>query len=250
MKEYAIYPFDYMRITQRHDQGNHTAHWNPFKDYADKPWDEACQDGNRSYFIPQNDYIIDEIKLNERSLRLSTINKVKIPYQEEEVILHITLTHMKYDDLKNIKAGQIVKKGTKFILEGDEGGAYGYHFHCTANIGNYYGIKKNSNGKWCFVYDKSLLPDEAFYVNRKFTNIINANNYSFKETPVVMKKGDSSNEVEKVCEFLSNFVKGNYYGDYCEACVSVYKKQHNISGDGSIIDVQTLEAMKKDGLNV
>ena len=43
--EYAVYPFDYMRITQRHDQGNHTAHWNPFKDYADNPWDEACQDG-------------------------------------------------------------------------------------------------------------------------------------------------------------------------------------------------------------
>ena len=39
--EYAIYPFDYMRITQSHNDGNHVPHWNPFRDYADKPWDEA-----------------------------------------------------------------------------------------------------------------------------------------------------------------------------------------------------------------
>jgi hypothetical protein len=248
--EYAIYPFDYMRITQRHDQGNHLAHWNPFKDYADKPWDEACKDGGRSYFIPQNDYVIDAVIIGNRSLILSTTEKVKIPYQEEPVILHITLTHMKEEDLRKLKVGQIVKKGTKLILEGDEGGAYGYHFHCTANIGNYYGIKQNSNGKWCFVYDKSLLPNEAFYVDPNFTHIINSNGYTFQYLPVLMQKGDTGEDIEKICDFLSNKVKGNYYGDYCEACVAVYKKQHGISGDGSTIDSQTLESMKKEGLNV
>lgn len=248
--KYAIYPFDYMRITQRHDQGNHTAHWNPFKDYSDKPWDEACKDGGRSYFIPQNDYIIDRIILNSRSMILSTTDKVKIPYQEETVILHLTLTHMKYEDLSKLKEGQVVKKGTKLILEGDEGGAYGYHFHCTANIGKYYGMKQNSNGKWCFVYDKALIPTEAFYVDNNFTNIINSNGYDFKTVPALINKGMSGDKVFKICDFLSRKVTGNYYGDYCEACVGVYKKQHNISGDGSYIDEETLESMIKDGLEL
>ena len=248
--EYANYPFECMRITQRHDEGNHIPHWNPFIDYADKPWDEACKDGGRSYFIPQNDYVVDEVLMLQRSLRLSTINKVKIPYQEEPVILHLTLTHMKEEDLKKIKKGQIAKKGTKFILEGNEGGAYGYHFHCTANIGNYYDIKKNANGANCFVYDKSLLPFEAFYVDESFTNVLDNNKYTFQVTPKTMKKGDTGTEVEKTADFLSNFVKGNYYGDYMEACVSVYKRQHNLGTDGSFIDNKTLEQMKKDGLNV
>lgn len=248
--KYAVYPFDYMRITQRHDQGNHIAHWNPFKDYADTPWDEACQDGGRSYFIPQNDYVIDEVNIGTRSLRLSTTEEVKIPYQNDPVILHITLTHMKEEDLKKLKAGQVIKTGTKLILEGNEGGASGYHFHCTANIGNYYGIKKNSNGKWCFVYDKSLLPTEAFYVNTDFTHILSNNGYAFLPVPTMMEKGQSSEEISKLDYFLAQKVFGNYYGDYTEACVSVYKKQHNLGIDGSFIDDKTLEEMKKEGLKI
>ena len=248
--EYCNYPFEEMKITQRHDQGNHIPHWNPFKDYSDKPWDEACKDGGRSYFVPQNDYIVDEVLIGSRSLRLSTTKEIKIPYQENPVILHITLTHMKEADLKKVKVGQIVKKGTKFILEGNEGGAYGYHFHCTANIGKYYGMKCNSNGKWCFVYDKSLLPTEAFYLDTSVTKVYNSNAYVFKETPLIMKKGDSNSNVEKTALFLSDFVKGNYYGDYMEACVSTYKRQHNLGTDGSYIDNTTLDYMKKDGLNL
>ena len=247
--EYAIYPFDYMRITQRHDEGNHLAHWNPFKDYADKPWDEAVKDGGRQFFIPQNDYIVDEIILSSYSVRLTTKNKVITPYKNDPDYLHITLTHIEQNDLKKLKVGQIIHKGEKLILEG-KGGASAYHFHITANFGKYYGIKLNSNGKYCFVYDKSLLPDEAFFIDPTFTKIINARNYNFKALPMIMKKGDSGEDIEKVCDFLSNFVKGNYYGDYCEANVAVYKKQHGIPGDGSMIDNQTLEAMKKDGLKL
>ena len=248
--EYAVYPFDYMRITQSHNDGNHVPHWNPFKDYADKPWDEASKDGGRQYFIPQNDYIIEEVLTGYRSVRLRTKDKVKIPYQEEPTILYITLTHMKKETLDRLRKGQIIHKNEKIILEGNEGGAKGNHFHCTANIGNYYGIKQNSNGAMCFVYDKSLVPDEAFYVDPNFTHIIDAKGYNFKEIPTIMEKGDTGADVEKVANFLSNFVKGNYYGDYMEACVGVYKKQHNLSGDGSTIDNETLEQMKKDGLNV
>lgn len=247
--EYAIYPFNYIRITQRHDEGNHLKHWNPFIDYADKPWDEGVKDSGRSYFIPQNDYLVEEIIETSWSIRLRTLNKVKTPFKDEPDYLKLTLTHIEKADLEKIKVGQILKKGSRYLLEG-KGGADAYHFHCTANFGNYYDIKKNANGKYCFVYDKSLLPDEAFYVDPSFTTIINAKGYTFKQVPLLYKKGDSGSDIEKICDFLSNFVKGNYYGDYCEACVSVYKKQNGLSGDGKTIDSQTLEEMKKDGLKL
>ena len=112
--EYAIYPFDYMRITQRHDQGNHLAHWNPFKDYADKPWDEAVKDGGRSYFQPQNDYLVEQILEVNWSIRLRTLNKVKIPFKDEPDYLYITLTHIEREDLRKVKVGQILKKGSKY----------------------------------------------------------------------------------------------------------------------------------------
>lgn len=184
MIEYAIYPFEDMRITQRHDEGNHLPHWNPFKDYSDKPWDEACKDSGRSYFVPQNDYKVVEIlgidpSSTTNTVRLETVNKVKIPYQNEPVILEITLTHMEEEDLKKIKVGDILLKGSKVLMEGKDGQASGNHFHCTANIGKYYGLKKNGNGKFCYVYDKSLIPTEAFYLDKTITNVINSNGYNF-----------------------------------------------------------------------
>ena len=222
--EYANYPFDYMGISQRHDEGNHLPHWNPFKDYADKPWDEACQDKGRSYFIPQNDYIIDEVIMTSYSVRLTSVNKVKIPYKNEPDYLHLTLTHMEIEDLQKLKAGQIIKKGTKLMLEGDEGGAYGYHFHCTANLGKYYGIKKNSNDKYVFVYDKSLLPDEAFYVDKSFTNIVDNRRYNFKNTPIENKEND-----------------------YFKASVKVFQN-HNKLDETGIIDSKTYNKLKEQGL--
>ena len=158
--EYAIYPFEEMRITQRHDEGNHLPHWKPDANYSDKPWDEACKDTGRSYFVPQNDYLVETIygvnttKITN-SVILRTYDKVKIPYQEEPVYLYLTLTHMAEEDLKKIKVGMIIEKGTKILREGKDG-ATAYHFHCTANIGKYYGMVKNSNGKWVFCFEKSI----------------------------------------------------------------------------------------------
>lgn len=221
--EYSNYPFDYMRITQRHDEGNHKAHNDPFKDYADKPWDEAVKDGGRSYFIPQNDFIIDEIIIDSYSIRLTTKNKVTIPYQKEPVYLHLTLTHIEQEDLKQLKVGELIPKGSKLILEG-KGGASAYHFHITANLGNYYGIKLNANGKYCFVYDKSLLPSEAFYVNESFTNLLDNRRYTFEVTPKLSKETD-----------------------YFKASVKIFQLHNNLESTG-IIDSKTLSKLKEQGL--
>ena len=187
-KEYAIYPFRYMNITQRHDQGNHVPHWKGVTNYSDKPWDEACKDGGRSYFESQNDFIIEQVLgLNgdptTNSVRLKSVNKLYIPYKKEPDYLYITLTHMNEDNLKQVYQGQILKAGTKILMEGTDGWSTGNHFHITANLGKYHGMLKNNNSAWCFTYDKSLLPHEAFYLDKSYTQVIYAREYPFKEVP-------------------------------------------------------------------
>lgn len=187
-KEYAIYPFRNMNITQRHDQGNHEEHWKDVTNHSDKPWDEACKDTGRCYFEPQNDFLIQEVKginttKTTNAVRLKSVNKLYIPYKKEPDYLYVTLTHMNESNLKQVKQGQILKKGTKILMEGTDGNATGNHFHMTANIGKYHGLLENNNGKWCWTYDKSLLPNEAFYLDKSYTTIKNARSYVFKEVP-------------------------------------------------------------------
>lgn len=192
-KEYAIYPFEYMNITQRHDEGNHIPHWKPDTNYSDKPIDEACKDYGRSYFDPQNDYIIEEIigldtsdtRAYTNTARLRTLNKVISPInQDKEEYLYITLTHINEDNLRQLKKGQILKIGDKLILEGTDGNTTGNHFHMTMNHGTYYGKYQNTNDSWVFCYEKSLLPDEAYYIDKNFTKIKNSAGYNFKEVPI------------------------------------------------------------------
>lgn len=189
--EYAIYPFKDIRITQRHDAGNHLSHWKPTPTPGyDKPWDEGCTDSGKQYFEPMNDFKIVEIigldtsstKGTTNSVRLETVNKVKIPYKNDPVILEMTLTHIDEAELKKYKPGQILKAGGKYLQEGKDG-ATANHYHCTADYGKYYGMLLNSNGKWCFVYEKSLLPTEAFYIKPNWNKLLDTKGYTFQSVP-------------------------------------------------------------------
>ena len=191
IKEYAIYPFKNINISQYYDEGNHLPHWKNSNNYSDKPWDEAGINSGREYFIPQNDFIVEEVLgLNNNitnSVRLKSVNKLYIPYKEESDYLYLTLTHMNEDNLKEVTVGQILKKGTMILLEGTDGLATGNHFHITANLGKYYGLLKNSNGAWCYTYEKSLTPEEAFYIDTNFNNVINSKSSVFSTLPLDSK---------------------------------------------------------------
>lgn len=200
MKEYAIYPFDTMRITQRHDEGNHLAHWKPTANYMDKPWDEAGKDGGRDYFVAKNEYKIVEKSGSQKygyNVRIETTHMVYIPYKDESVILEVTLTHLNYDDWSKLYNGQIIKVGQRLMREGTSGQTSGNHFHITANIGKYYGFFENSNGKYCFTYEKSLLPDEAYYVDGS-VKILDEKGYNFREVPKMKHVGNPVQRNEKV----------------------------------------------------
>ena len=246
-KEIALYPFEYMRITQRHDEGNHLAHWKPTTNYSDKPWDEACQDGGRSYFVPQNDFKVEEkfgSQASGYSVRLASLFKLKMPYKDEPDILYLTLTHLNNDDYSKIQVGQIIHKGEKIIREGTSGQASGNHFHVTANTGKYYGCKQNSNGKWVFCYKKSLLPNEAFYVDTTKTIIINAKKYDF--IGVNYKKYMQGKEVIKINDYLSKQILGEFYGDYSETNIKEYQRKKGIKVTGEV-NIETFESLLYDG---
>lgn len=230
--EYAIYPFEHMNITQRYDQGNHIAHWKNSVNYSDKPWDEACQDSGRSYFAPKNDFIIEEVlgidtsntKAYTNTVRLISANKLTMPCGRTDY-LKMSLTHMNEDNLRQVQEGQLLKAGSKVLLEGTDGQATGNHFHVTTNVGNYFGCLKNSNNSWCYTYEKSLLPEEAFYLDSSYTKIVSSNGINFQNLPVEIPKkspevpkkefgflgergylkfGDSGNNVKKICDFFYN----------------------------------------------
>lgn len=279
-KEYAIYPFRNMNITQRHDQGNHEEHWKDVTNHSDKPWDEACKDTGRCYFEPQNDFLIQEVKginttKTTNAVRLKSVNKLYIPYKKEPDYLYVTLTHMNESNLKQVKQGQILKKGTKILMEGTDGNATGNHFHMTANIGKYHGLLENNNGKWCWTYDKSLLPNEAFYLDKSYTTIKNARSYVFKEVPKEEKTnssskvstttnffpkkgywtfGDTHENIGKIASFMyktfpaytNKKALGNYYGKNIKTAIKEFQKRTGLERDGSV-GPKTLAKLEKFG---
>lgn len=209
MKEYAIYPFRTMNITQNYNQGNHAPHWQGSTNYSDKPWDEACEDSGRSYFEPQNDFIVEEVLgINSsitNTVRLKSVNKLCTPFKEDPDYLYLTLTHMNEDNLRQVSKGQVLKAGSRVLLEGTDGNVTGNHFHITANFGKYYGLKQNSNGKWCYTYEKSLLPEEAFYVDTNYTTVKNSNGSTFKEKPVEnTKEKELQHEVNRLNALIND----------------------------------------------
>lgn len=250
--EVALYPFEYMRITQRHDEGNHLAHWYPKPNplYSDKPWDEACKDGGKSYFTPFNDYKVIELMGNQTkgcSVRLESVNKLKIPIYEEPVKIELTLTHMDESNMKKVKVGDILKKGSKILMEGTSGITKGAHFHCTINVGVYSGYYKNSNKKYVFAYKKSLLPNEAFYVDTTKTEILNSKKYVFIGVNYFM--GMQGEEVEKIDEFLSSNVKGNLYGKYTFESIKVFQEKEKLKPTGNV-DLETFEKLLEKGAKI
>ena len=117
-------------------------------------------------------------------------------------------------------------------MEGHVGVYYqnGEVIECSPAFNNKVQITNISQRKWkkhgflpWITYSNSFLPSRGYF-----------------------KKGDSGKNVEKICAFLSNFVKGDYFGDYAVACTKVFQKQNGLDPDGNIGPL-TLNKMKEKG---
>ena len=257
--KYFTFGMKVLRITQNYNEGNHLPHWKDSTNYSDYPIDVAGEDGGRSPYYATVDMQVTAIKGHKEgytdTIWLVALENCKTPLGDN-IKPFIMLTHWNQDDpyVNKLKVGDIVKAGDIICLEGTDGQATGNHLHLVcgdANRGVGNNVIKNSNGKWVST-GYCYRPEQIMYIDLSFTEVYNADNVDFRYIEKqVISKGDSGENIVKIDDFLANKVKGNYYGDYTESVVSVYKKKNGIKNtDGSFIDNETLDKMIEEGLEL
>jgi hypothetical protein len=175
------YPFKVMNISQNYSEGNHKPHNSNKTGSKDYPIDDAERDTGRSPCYARVDLKVIKkyTEPNTNAIVLETTEKVITPSGEKK--LYLSLSHPNDDDMKNVKVGQIIKKGNIITREGNDYPSSGNHLHITIGEAPYKGLYKNSNGSYCFTGAKSLKPEEAFFIDEDFTTIKNSRGIKFKK---------------------------------------------------------------------
>lgn len=174
-KNYMIYPLKTMRITCRYDEGSHKNHNTDVTDgIVDYPIDDGGKDsGKDPIYCPCDCMKVTAIRGIGNSFVTNTIwlvstSKVVTPTFTDYT--YMTLTHSNDEDIKNIKVGQLFKRGEIICYEGTDG-ATSNHIHITCGRGDSTSWKQNSNGSWV-INGNSMKPEDVFYIDRSFTNEI------------------------------------------------------------------------------
>ncbi len=188
MKNYLTYPCKTMRITQSYTgTTSHLPHTTGSpKDY---PWDEGCSDTGRDWlYCPCDEMIVRRIygvgTKGTNTIWLQSTSEVVFADGTTDFVT-ILVTHPNDDDLEKIKAGQMFIRGEKICREGKDG-ATGYHFHFSAGKGQFNGNGwvMNTKGKYMLTTTAGQFkPEELFYIDPKFTKIVNDKGLNFKELP-------------------------------------------------------------------
>ena len=188
MANYLTYPCKTLRITQSYTgTTSHLPHTTGSpKDY---PWDEGCTDSGRDWmYCP-----CDELKIvkiygvgtkGTNTIWVESTTKVDFADGTKNYVCG-QITHPNDDDLKNLKVGQIFKRGDKICREGIDG-ATGNHLHFSFGKGKIKGggWTQNSKGKWVLTPTKEACkPETLFYIDKNFTKVVQAKGLTFKELP-------------------------------------------------------------------
>lgn len=187
MAEYLTYPFKTMRITQSY---NGTTSHKPHTTGTPKDWpiDEGGLDSGRDPIYATVDIVIKKIygvgNSGVNTMWIESVEPVKFANGKTDYFC-AQLTHPNDSDLRRLKAGQIIKKGGMICYEGTDG-ASGNHIHMSVGMGHMTGTgwTKNTKGKWVLTTTNGTLkPEEAFYIDPKFTTIKDAKKLAFKNLP-------------------------------------------------------------------
>lgn len=143
----------------------------------------------------------------------------------------------KSTNFSNIKEGEFVWLkghigiyiGNGLVVECTPIWKDGVQITACGNIGN----KKGYNTRTWTAHGKSRFIDYEVKEN-------------FLSNKGYLMKGDSGKNIGKICEWFAEKVKGEYFGDYLDACVKVFQKQNKLEVDGGI-GPKTFDKMKKDG---
>ena len=211
-ENYMIYPMKNMRITCRYDEGLHKKHNTNVTDgKVDYPIDDAGIDTNTDpIYCPCDEMKVTAIKGIGNPSVTNTIWLVStspVITPSFVGIAYMTLTHSNDNDLKNIKVGTIFKRGNIICHEGTNG-TEANHIHITCGKGYSDNWSSNSNGSW-IISGNSLKPEKVFFVDKKFTKIINSGNLSWeylKEIDIIgtpVKRNNQVNQVEVLIDNLN-----------------------------------------------
>lgn len=189
MKNYLIYPFKNMKITQTYlGSESHLAHTTG--NITDYPIDEAGADGGREYmYCPCNEMTVTRIYGvgNKGANTVWLRSKEPVVFADSSVdYAVIMVTHANDDDLKKLAVGDKFKYGEKMFREGTDGNATGNHLHICVGKGIIKGIgwSQNSNGKWVLTTTNGAVkPEKAFWLDKTVTSVIKDGGLSFKEVP-------------------------------------------------------------------
>lgn len=188
-KNYLTYPVKNMKITQSYlGSYSHAKNYNgrPY----DYPIDEACLDSSREYMYCPCDcmvvkYIYGVNAKGTNTIWLESTEKVVMPCGTDYVT--IMVIHPMDDDLSKLKVGQKFYRGDKMFREGTDGNATGNHFHISVGKGKYRnGWVQNNKGAWPIdTVSGAIKPEQAFFVDKSFTNVIKTSGLTFTELPKI-----------------------------------------------------------------
>ena len=203
MATYLTYPFKAMTITQSYTGTvSHLPHTTGYpKDY---PIDETGKDTGRDPFYATCKLKVIKIygvgNRGTNTIWLQSTEKVTFANGKTDYVT-MMLIHPNDDDLRRLYIGQKFNPGDKVCYEGTDG-ATGNHIHLAVGMGTMTdgGWNQNSKGKWVLSTSHGTIkPEEAFYVDPKFTKIEQTKGLRFKELPKTVKKKKSV-----------KYVAGNY----------------------------------------
>ena len=206
---YMTYPLKYMRITCRYDEYSHRNHNVKVTDNnIDYPIDDGGIDSERDpIYCPCDEMRVTAIRGigsgSTNTIWLVSTTPVTTPTFND--IAYMTLTHSNDSDFKNIKVGDTFKRGDIICYEGTDG-ATNNHIHMTCGRGSSNNWKKNSNGSWIMSGDAKK-PEEVFYINTKFTTILNTRNINWINLSQKTKVGspvERNKNVEQIEVIVDN----------------------------------------------
>lgn len=179
-----------MYITQTYnDSYSHSA--NVTGNPKDFPIDESCGSDARDYFYcPCDEMVVKRIygvgNSGTNTIWLESTTKVLLANGTESYVT-IMVIHPNDDTLKNIKVGNKFKRKEPMFVEGNDGNATGNHFHISVSASKYVsgGWILNDKGAWV-IKGSSIKPENAFFIDEEFTEIVNTRNLNFKKLPKIL----------------------------------------------------------------
>lgn len=187
MATYLTYPFKTMTITQSYTGS--TSHYPHTKgNYRDYPIDEAGADyGRDPFYAPCRLKVVRIYGVGNggtNTVWLESTEKVKLANGKTDYVT-IMLIHPNDSDLRRLYVGQTFNKGDIVCYEGTDG-ATGNHIHMSVGMGTMTcgGWVQNSYGKWVLSTSHGTIrPEEAFFIDPKFTKIKQTKGIVFKKLP-------------------------------------------------------------------